>query len=116
MPTPTPAPVIAQSPGDDVIMQDLSISQQQRAMEESRGMVANLPPDGAGTGQVMEQPQAPIPMDMGVEMVPYSLPQPPLQSGATPRRFKWQSHVRRDEYGITYQRRYSRRRTACFGF
>ncbi|KIO19970.1 hypothetical protein M407DRAFT_30369 [Tulasnella calospora MUT 4182] len=116
VPTLTPAPVIAQSPGDDVIMQDLSISQQQRAMKESERTAANLPPDGAGTGQIMEQPQAPIPMDMDVEMVPYSLPQASLQSGATPRRFKWQAQVRREEYGITYQRRYSRRRTACFGF
>ncbi|KAG8936592.1 hypothetical protein FRC00_008371, partial [Tulasnella sp. 408] len=110
-PTPTPAPVIAQGPGNDAAAQGLSIVQQPPSLEECQGVTANSLSGAAGISQVqswpasglgwtnlggfqataMEQPQDPIPMDVDVEMLPYSLPQPSLQASDAPAKRDWLS-------------------------
>ncbi|KAG8920734.1 hypothetical protein FRC01_000617, partial [Tulasnella sp. 417] len=142
----TPALVNAQDPGNDLDEQGFSKSEQQRVMEESKktAAAASLPSyGGAGTSRghdrpftedewagleafqagpssptAVEQPQAPVPMDVDVNVVivPSSVPVRSPQRQAAPMQFHGTPHPRGQQSGTIRLHRYNRRHLACFGF
>ncbi|KAG8899886.1 hypothetical protein FRC01_010337, partial [Tulasnella sp. 417] len=143
----TPAPVNVQDPGNDLDEEGFSKSEQQRAIEESKKTVAASLPSygGAGTSRghdrpftedewagleefqavpsspkAVEQPQAPVSMDVDVDVVivPSSVPvsPPPGPRQAAPMQFHGTPHPRGQQSGTIRLHRYNRRHLACFGF
>ncbi|KAG8920733.1 hypothetical protein FRC01_000616 [Tulasnella sp. 417] len=129
----------------DVDEQGFSKSEQQRAMEESKKTAAAASLSsygGAGTSRddrpltedewaglgafqavpsspkAVEQPQAPVPMDVDVDVViaPSSIPVSFPQRQAAPMQFHGTPHPRGQQSGTIKLYRYNRRHLACFGF